>query len=263
VGRVVSDFASVLRIDPHPSNVRDDLGDLADLAESIRSQGILQPIIVQPNPRKHGCYVVLGGHRRLAAAKLAGLDEVPIVVREAAGAAKAIEVMLVENCQRADLNPMDKAEAIGQLRKHGYSQTAIGRAIGLSGATVSYYLSLLELDGPSRERVRASEVSAAMAIAAVRGTRKRRRKKSGAAPMGARWEPDYLNATHPLARKADAMCRAREHTMRRRIGKVACGQCWETVIRQDEQLAQRVAGNGHDTSNPAVPVPFKTTGAVA
>jgi ParB family chromosome partitioning protein len=237
----MSDFAHVSRIRPHPSNVRDDLGDLTELADSIRSQGILQPIVVQPDPKARGHFIVLGGHRRLAAAKLAGLDEVPVVVREAAGAAKAIEVMLVENCQRADLNPMDKAEAMGKLRDHGYSQAAIAKAIGLSAQTVSSSLALLELDGPSRERVRSSQVAASTAIAAVRGTRKRQRRARGNAPMGARWEPDFLNATHPLARKADAMCRAREHTMRRRIGKVACGQCWETVIRQDEQIAVRVA----------------------
>ena len=256
----MSGCAHISRIRPHPSNVRDDLGDLTELTDSIKAQGILQPIVVQPDPRTHGYYVVLAGHRRLAAAKLAGFEEVPISVREAAGPAKAIEVMLVENCQRADLNPMDKAEAMGKLRDHGYSQTAIAKAIGLTGSTVSYYLSLLELDAKSRERVRASEVSAATAIAAVRGTRKRQRKKRGDAPMGARWEPDYLNGTHPLARKAEAMCRARDHTMRRRIGKVACGQCWETAIRSDEQLVQRVSANGDHLTVPFRPPVAAVTG---
>ena len=115
----MADFLHVLRIDPHPANVRASLGDLTELAASIEAHGILQPIVVQPNPRKHGNFVVLGGHRRLAAAKLAGLEKVPVVIHELAGRDKAIAVMLVENCKRADLKPMEKAEAMGELRDHG------------------------------------------------------------------------------------------------------------------------------------------------
>ena len=73
----------------------------------------------------------------------------------------------------------------------------------------------------------------------MRGFRAKQRKRQGKPRDGPVWEPDHLGATHPLARKANDMCDAREHTMRRRIGKVACGQCWETVIRQDEQIAVR------------------------
>lgn len=236
-----NDYVSVYRIDPHPANVREDLGDVTDLVASIEAQGVLQPLVVQPAPGRPGRYVILAGHRRFAAAKKAGLEEVPVVVREQAGPAKAIEVMLVENCQRSDLNPMDKAVAMGKLRTLGYTQSRIARSVGLSDATVSYYLSLLELDAGSQERVRSSEVSAATAVAAVRGFRAKRRKKSGGAPMGPVWEPDFLCTTHPLARKAGALCAAREHTARRRIGKVACGQCWETVIRQDEQVVVRMS----------------------
>ena len=208
--------------------------------DSLRkSDGVWPGIVVQPNPRKHGNFVVLGGHRRLAAAKLAGLEKVPVVIHELAGRDKAIAVMLVENCQRADLNPMDKAEAMGELRDLGYTQARIAQATGLSSATVSYYLSLLQLDDQARNRVRSSDVSAATAVAAVRGFRAKQRKRQGKPAIGPVWEPDFLCATHPLARKASHLCAAREHTARRRIGKVACGQCWETVIRQDEQIAVR------------------------
>jgi len=147
--------------------------------------------------------------------------------------------MLVENVQRADIGPMDKAEAMGRLLDMGRTQADICRATGLTSATVSYYVSLLELDEAARERVRSSEVSAAAAVAAVRSYRARRRKRNGTPQVGAIWEPDFLAATHPLARSARAMCEAREHTQRRRIGKTACGQCWETAIRQDEQLVTR------------------------
>ncbi len=237
----MSDLCHVLRIEPHPANVRGDLGDLGELADSIRVQGILQPIVVQPKPGTSGRYVILAGHRRYAAARLAGLAEVPVVIRENAGPARAIEVMLVENCQRTDLGAVDKAEAMAALRNHGYTATKIARAVGCSVPAVAYYLSLLDLDAASLERVRAGQVSAADAVQAVRRTRQARRRKRGEKPMGAAWEPDHFGARHPLARKAAAMCEGRQHTMRRRIGKVACGQCWETVIRRDEQLVTRIA----------------------
>ncbi len=235
--KTVSNFAHVLRIDPHPGNVRADPGDLTELADSIREQGILQPIIVQPQPGRPGRFIVLGGHRRLAAAKLAGLEEVPIVVRPATGPAKAIEVMLVENCQRRDLGPVEKAEALGALRKHGYTATHIAQRTGLTISTVSYYLSLLELSAASLEQIRAGQLSAAEGVQAVRGHRAQVRKRQGAPATGPVWEPDHFGANHPLARRARALCEAREHTARRRIGKTACGACWETVIRKDEQTA--------------------------
>ncbi len=61
------DYCSVTRIRPHPANVREHLGDLTDLVASIRAQGILQPLVVQPDPKRHGCYIILAGHRRYEA----------------------------------------------------------------------------------------------------------------------------------------------------------------------------------------------------
>lgn len=99
---------------------------------------------------------------------------------------------------------------------------------------------------PSREEVERDRAAAAerqrrrrarlmnAALAAVRKTRKARAKKAGGRADYS-WEPDYLTGKHPLARKARRLCDAREHTMRRRIGETACGQCWETAIREDER----------------------------
>lgn len=232
----------VTRLKPHPLNVRADLGDLAELAASIKAQGVLQPIVVEPHPMRHGEFVILAGHRRFAAAKLAGLDEVPITVRDSGGPTKAIEAMLVENLQRTDLNPMDKAEAMGKLRERGYSNTAIATAIGLTDATVSTYLALLELDKPSQAKVRNRELAAASAVSAVRKVRARKRAAGGLGPNGTKltWEPDHFTDRHPLARKAHELCTAREHNLRRQLGKTACGQCWETVIRADERVAKQV-----------------------
>jgi ParB family chromosome partitioning protein len=229
----------VSRIHPHPGNIREDLGDIADMAASVRIHGILQPLIVEIHPELPACYQLLAGHRRLAAAKAAGLDQVPVMIRTAA-TGQPEELMLVENCQRQDLNPMDKAEAMGELRRKGYTAARIARSVGLSDATVGYYLALLDLDATSQEAIRRGDLSASNAVTAVREVRKRARAKEGRPAVGPVWEPDHFTSTHPLARKARAMCEAREHSLRRRLGKTACGECWETVIRRDERLASEV-----------------------
>ncbi|MQY07240.1 hypothetical protein [Actinomadura macrotermitis] len=106
---------------------------------------------------------------------------------------------------------------------------------------MSHHLALLELDESSRAQVRDGKVSATDAVAAVRRARRKSRAKNGSTATW-EWEPDFLAATHPLAVKARRLCDAREHTMRRRIGKTACGQCWETVIRQDERIVIAAEG---------------------
>lgn len=246
----VNDFIHISRVFPHPANVREQLTGLTELADSIRVHGILQPLVVQPHPQRPGCYVVLAGHRRLEAARRAGLEEVPAVVRQAASYDQAIEVMLVENLQRADLNPMDKAEALGRLRHRGYSVAQITDAISISDAAVYQYLALLELDQASRQKIRDGELTKTDAVAAIQRTRKHRRARRGQAnrstAIAATWEPDHFTWQHPLAKRAAGVCAAREHNRRRRVGKVACGQCWETVIRADERTVAAVAGpDGH------------------
>jgi ParB family transcriptional regulator, chromosome partitioning protein len=232
----MSQLVSVLRIHPNPRNKR-GLGDLTEIADSIRAQGLLQSLLVQPHPGKHGEFMVLIGHRRLAAAKAAGLGQVPVEITDPAGPTGSVEIMLVENVQRKDMDPVEKAEAMGFLRDNGYTATTIARRTGLSVSTVTNYLALLELSAETLDRIRAGQLSAADGLAAVRVTRARRRRREGTPRVGAQWEPDHFTGSHALARKAAALCEAREHTLRRRIGRTACGQCWETVIRQDERLA--------------------------
>lgn len=236
-GPITTDIRLEL-IHDHPGNIRTDIGDVSELAASISAQGMLQPVTVRPHPSRRGHYQLLAGHRRRAAAQAAGLEQVPAVVRYDVTDATAIEVMLVENVQRRDLNPMEKAEAIGKLRDKGYSGALISVRTGIPQGTVSYLLALLELDDESKARVREGELSVTDAVNAVRRLRKKARgaKAAGSAVQPWSWEPDYLTKTHPLARKAARLCEAREHTTRRRIGQTACGQCWESVIRADERV---------------------------
>ena len=219
------------RLVPHPANIRENLGDLAALTASIRAQGILQPLVAEPRP--DGKYTVLAGHRRLAAARRAGLETVPVTIRPATGGwAKAIEIMLVENCQRRDLGPIEKAEAMGALRELGYTASAIARQLGMVPSGVTRYLSFLELDEGTRERVRDGTVTAAAALRAVTKTRKTTRRARGELPAGRKAQMSGAGFTprHRLAGEAQAVC---DHTTRPVLGGVACGQCWEQVIRAD------------------------------
>lgn len=104
------------RLQPNNSNVRKDLGDLAELTDSIKAQGVLQPAVVAPSTTAKTKYVLVTGHRRAAAAKAAGLKALPCVVREDLDTlGKQIEAMLVENGQRVDLTPIEEGDAYQQL----------------------------------------------------------------------------------------------------------------------------------------------------
>ena len=136
-------YLPVDRIDPHPDNPRKDLGDLTELADSIKQNGILQNLTVVP--REDGRYRALIGHRRLAASKLAGLTEVPCVIVEMSQK-EQLGVMFAENVQRADLTPYEQAECLQMMIDLGESAASVAQQTGLSEATVSRRLRLLKLD---------------------------------------------------------------------------------------------------------------------
>jgi ParB family chromosome partitioning protein len=123
--------------------------DLADLAESIREQGVLQPLIVRPiaaaGARAEVKYEIVAGERRWRAARLAGLETVPAMVREL-GDKEALAVALVENLQREDLNPLEQALSMSRLtREFDMTHDDIAKALGRSRASVTNFLRLLEL----------------------------------------------------------------------------------------------------------------------
>lgn len=121
---------------------------LAELADSIREQGVLQPLVVRPRVAEGdgtARYEIVAGERRWRAAKLAGLGTVPIVVRELDDQS-ALAVALIENLQREDLNPLDQAESLARLaREFGLTHEQAAQAVGRSRASVSNLLRLLDL----------------------------------------------------------------------------------------------------------------------
>ncbi len=138
-------------IAPNPSQPRTqfDPGELDDLAQSIREHGVLQPVLVSQQP--DGTYVLITGERRWRAVKLAGLPTVPALVKEATPQ-NSLEMALVENIQRRDLNPLEEAHAYKQLlEEHGLTQEQLGQRIGKSRVAVTNTLRLLHLPDAVRD----------------------------------------------------------------------------------------------------------------
>jgi len=120
-----------------------DEGKLAELAESIKAQGIIQPILVRQI--EGGSYEIIAGERRWRASRLAGLDEVPVVVRELEDRT-VIAMALIENIQREDLNPLEEAEALARLvSEFTLTHAEAAQAVGRSRASVSNLLRLIDL----------------------------------------------------------------------------------------------------------------------
>jgi ParB family chromosome partitioning protein len=155
-GRVPVEYIS-----PNPRNPRRAFaeGDLADLAQSIREHGIVQPVVVRPSATA-GRYEIIAGERRWRAAQRAGLDTVPVLIREVNDRV-ALEIAIVENVQRADLNPVEEALGYQQLiDEHNYTQSDLGQIIGKSRSHVANTLRLLKLPDVIRDMLSDGSLSA-------------------------------------------------------------------------------------------------------
>ena len=130
---------------------------LKDLADSIRAQGIVQPVLVRPTP-KQDRFEIIAGERRWRAAQMAGLHEVPALVRKIDDRA-AMCLSLIENIQREDLNPLDQARALSRLlEEFDMTHDAVAEAVGRSRSTVTNLLRLLELDPQVRKLVESRQI---------------------------------------------------------------------------------------------------------
>lgn len=153
-------------IEPNTNQPRKnfDEEELKNLAESIRSHGVIQPIIVT---QKNGRYQIIAGERRWRAARLAGLKTVPAIVKDFADK-KALEVALIENIQRQDLNPIEEAEAFQKLiQDYNMTQEEIAATIGKSRSAVANSLRLLALDEEVKKMVIEGRITAGHARALV------------------------------------------------------------------------------------------------
>jgi ParB family chromosome partitioning protein len=138
---------------------------LTELANSIRAQGILQPLLARPHPKNEGRYQIIAGERRWRAAQQAGLHDVPVLVRALADT-DAMAAALVENLQRQDLNPIEEAEGYKRLMEEfGLTQEQLGTAVGKSRSHIANAIRLLQLPPAIRADVQAGKLSAGHARA--------------------------------------------------------------------------------------------------
>lgn len=141
---------------PHQPRKFFDEQKIVDLAASIREKGILLPLIVT---RRNGKYELVSGERRFRAATLAGLKEVPAILREAE-AAETLELAIIENVQREDLDPIEEAAAYQDLMdRFGYTQEDVARKVGKDRATVANMLRLLKLPSKVKEALQSGQIS--------------------------------------------------------------------------------------------------------
>ncbi|HWH81807.1 MAG TPA: ParB/RepB/Spo0J family partition protein [Burkholderiaceae bacterium] len=147
---------SQLQPGKYQPRTRMDEGSLYELAESIKAQGVMQPILVRPvGPDR---YEIIAGERRMRAAKLAGLDEVPVLVRDVPDEAAAA-MALIENIQREDLNPLEEAQGLKRLTdEFGLTHELAAQAVGRSRSAASNLLRLLNLTEPVQQLLMAGDI---------------------------------------------------------------------------------------------------------
>jgi ParB family transcriptional regulator, chromosome partitioning protein len=216
---------------PSPNNPREKLTEIDELAASIREVGLIQPLVVQKIPGQDG-FQVVAGHRRLEACKRIQMREIPCVIRRDMLPDEELLTMLVENGQRADLDPIEEARALNRLASQGLTQAEIARKIGRSTMHVSNRLTLLSLPIEEQEQLRAGAVTIGAATTQARVTSGRTRPRAKGKKSA-----QHLSVTHDLATRAKARCQRLGHKSKgaASVGGIACGECWESVIRADER----------------------------
>lgn len=144
---------AITRLAPHPRNIRHVLGDLTEMAASIRDKGVLEPLLVA----SEGALVVCG-HRRLAAASLAGRETVPCVVSDISEH-EAVELMLVENLQRNDLTVVEEAAAYQQLLDFGQTADEIAESVSVNADRIRRRVALLQLPNSARKLLESHQIT--------------------------------------------------------------------------------------------------------
>lgn len=206
---------------------RMDEGSLAELAQSIKSQGLMQPVLVRPTGQ--GGFEIIAGERRVRAARLAGLDEVPVLVRDVPDEAAAV-MSLVENIQREDLNPLEEAQGLQRLiDEFRLTHDQAAQAVGRSRSAASNLMRLLNLSEPVQKLLMAGDLEMGHARALL------------ALPPA-----DQIMAANEIVGKGLSV-RDTERLVARRAGagvaaprKAAAAEKSRDIARLEEQLADRL-----------------------
>jgi ParB family chromosome partitioning protein len=152
VGRVIP----IEQIDPNPNQPRQVMGDLSELIASIAEKGIIEPLVVRPRGDR---FQIIAGERRYQASVQAGLQELPVVIRDVDDA-EVLELALIENLQRKDLTPFEEAEALqGLAERCGYTHEDLARRLGKSRTSVTESLALNAIPEEVRNLCRLADIS--------------------------------------------------------------------------------------------------------
>ncbi|WP_166417746.1 ParB/RepB/Spo0J family partition protein [Cochlodiniinecator piscidefendens] len=157
------------RIEPNPDQPRKLFSDdnLAELAESIREKGIIQPLVVRVSPRDSSKFEIIAGERRWRASQIAQLHELPVVIREFSDT-EVLEIAIIENVQRADLNPVEEAMGYRQLMdRFGHTQDKVAKALSKSRSYIANLLRLLQLPEDVLDLLKDGALSAGHARALI------------------------------------------------------------------------------------------------
>jgi ParB family chromosome partitioning protein len=199
---------------------------LERLAESIKAEGVLQPLVVTP---RNGKFLIVCGERRFRAARILGLKELPCVVRPTLSDRDVLELSITENLQRLDLSPIDKARAIKTLMDQcKLSQRQIGARLGMSVAKVNYALSLLDLDKDLQQDVKAGRMSAREGREIVQAVRKVKEPEKRAKAM---------------SRIKESLQRVRKSTTDKTVGAKKVASIAKVAVAEVDKPAAEPANN--------------------
>ena len=199
---------------------------IAALADSIRQYGMLQPILVRPY---QGTYQIVAGERRWRAARMLGLDEVPVIIKEISDG-EAMEIALIENLQRENLTPMEEANGYRQLmEQYGMTQEAVAKTVGRSRSAVANALRLLQLPEEIQMLLESGAISAGhgKALLAIANPEKQleaaKRAANGTLTVRAiekmAVSPDVEPPTDPADQKIDSYFKEMELSLQERMGR--------------------------------------------
>lgn len=180
----VTQLLPVGQIRPAGDNVREKVGDVRELANSIREVGLMTPLLVA---EEGDHYILIAGHRRLTALRKLGWTEIPCVVRPPMNDMDRTALMLIENTQRVNIDPIEKAKAFKRMVDQGLTQTQVAERVGVSDFTINQYISLLTLPDDDQQKIREGKLSASGGYKKVKAYRRIARQASRQAEMGRKY----------------------------------------------------------------------------
>jgi ParB family transcriptional regulator, chromosome partitioning protein len=233
---------------PNPEQPRQSFDEaaLAALADSIKVRGVLQPVLVRPVPG--GTYELIAGERRWRAAQLAGFESLPAIVRHHDDAA-SLEVALIENMAREDLNPIEEARACAALSEElGLSREEVGQRVGRSRVAVSNLIRLLDLPDEALESIQAGDLTEGHGRALLTAPEHADRRRLARAAVAAGWSVREVEQRARSTRPDDAAA-ARERRRPRGLHPDQEAAIAEIADRLEAALGRQVhvtaAGDGY------------------